>query len=110
VFGRVKDKAVSATGKVVLNTTLKEYGEMIKFNLDSKAKCIELELMLKGEKEPLYVKVKRYELSREGGRYYLIAEDIVTSRAWINTVAEQYLHGQKFEIPEMYAKLLNVVV
>ena len=73
-------------------------------------KMIELELMLEGEKEPLHVKVNRYELREEGSRYYLVAEDIVTSRAWINTVAVQYLHGQKFEIPAEYAKLLKVVV
>jgi hypothetical protein len=96
--------------KVAINYKVKEYGEMIKLNLDSNAKTIELELMLEGEKEPLHVKVNRYELREENGRYYLIAEDIVTSRAWINTVAAQYLHGQKFEIPEEYAKLLKVVV
>jgi hypothetical protein len=54
--------------------------------------------------------VNHYKLSEDHGRHYLVAEDIVTSRAWINTVASQYLHGQKFEIPEEYAKLLKVVV
>ena len=83
---------------------------MIKLNLDSDHKTIELELMLDGEKESLQVKVNHYKLSQENGRHYLVAEDIVTSRAWINTIASQYLHGKKFEIPEEYAKLLKVVV
>jgi hypothetical protein len=110
MFRKMKDSALSKGLKAAINYKVKEYGEMIKLNLDSNAKTIELELMLEGEKEPLHVKVNRYELREENGRYYLIAEDIVTSRAWINTVAAQYLHGQKFEIPEEYAKLLKVVV
>ena len=70
----------------------------------------ELELLLDGEKEPLHVKVNHYRLNEENGRHYLVGENIVTSRAWINTVASQYLHGQKFEIPQEYAKLLKIVV
>ena len=110
VFKKMKDSALSKGLKVAINYKVKGYGEMIRLNLDSDAKMIELELMLEGEKEPLYVKVNHYELGEEGGKHYLIAKDIVTSRAWINTVAAQYLHGQKLEIPEAYAKLLKVVV
>ncbi len=106
----MKDIALSKGAKIAINHKVKEYGRMVKLNLDSKSKTIELELMLDGEKEPLNVKVNHYALSEERGKHYLVAEDIVTSRAWINTVASQYLHGQKFEIPEEYAKLLKVVV
>ena len=106
----MKDATLSKGVKIAINRKVKEYGKMIKLNLDSDNKTIELELMLDGEKEPLHVKVNHYKLSHENGRHYLVAEDIVTSRAWINTVASQYLHGQKFEIPEEYAKLLKVVV
>ena len=107
---KMKDTALSKGLKAAINYKVKAYGEMIGLKLDSESKTIALELMLEGEKEPLHVKVNRYELREEGGRYYLTAEDIVTSRAWINTVAAQYLHGQKFEIPAEYAKLLKVVV
>lgn len=83
---------------------------MVKFNLDSKTKTIELEIMLEGEKEPLHVKVNRYSIHEEDGRHHLAASDIVTSRAWINTIASQYLNAQKFEIPSEYAKMLMMVV
>ncbi len=110
MFRKMKDATLSKAANIAINHKVKEYGKMLKLNLDSESKTIELELMLDGEKEPLHVKVNHYKLNEEQGRHYLVAEDIVTSRAWINTVASQYLHGQKFEIPEEYAKLLKVVV
>ena len=110
MFRKMKDATLSKAANIAINHKVKEYGKMLKLNLDSESKTIELELMLDGEKEPLHVKVNHYKLKEEQGRHYLVAEDIVTSRAWINTVASQYLHGQKFEIPEEYAKLLKVVV
>ena len=110
MFRKMKDATLAKAANIAINHKVKEYGKMLKLNLDSESKTIELELMLDGEKEPLQVKVNHYKLSQENGKHYLVAEDIVTSRAWINTVASQYLHGQKFEIPEEYAKLLKVVV
>jgi len=110
MFKRAKDIALSKGVQMALNHKIKEFGEMIKLNLDSQNKTIELEVMLEGEKEPLHVKVNRYALNEENGSHYLVAEDIVTFRAWINTIASQYLSGQRFEIPQEYAKLLKVVV
>ncbi len=107
---KMKDVALSRGVKLAINNQIKEYGKMLKLNLDSKQKCIEIELLLDGEKEPLHVKLNHYTLNQEEGKHYLVAEDIVTSRAWINTIASQYLNGHKFEIAEEYAKLLKVVV
>ena len=109
LFGNVKDRGVSVAVQTAINYKIKEFGEMLKFNLDSKTKTIELEIMLEGEKEPLNVKVTQYSIKEEEGKHYLVASDIVTSRAWINTMASQYLSGQKFEIPEQYAKILAMV-
>jgi hypothetical protein len=110
MFLRLKDKALSKAAQVAINLKIKEVGEMLKLNLDSENKTIELELMLKGEKEPLYVKVGKYEISQEGEKYYLVAKDINTSREWINVVASNYLENQKFEIPQKIAQTLKVLV
>jgi len=110
LFAGAKDKGLSVAVQTAINYKIKEFGEMIKFNLDSKTKTIELEIMLDGEKEPLNVKVNSYKLTQEDDKYYLVANDIVTSRAWINTVASQYLSGQKFQIPSEYAQMLKLVV
>ena len=110
LFAGAKDKSLSVAVQTAINYKIKEFGEMLKFNLDSKTKTIELELMLDGEKEPLHVKINNYELREDGGKYYLVANDIITSRAWMNTVASQYLSGQKLEIPAEYAHMLKLVV
>ena len=83
---------------------------MLKFNLDSKTKRIEMEVLLDGEKEPLSITVGRYELTEEHGRYFLKIHDVSASRAWIETLAASSLEGKAFEIPDTYAKLLKTVV
>ena len=105
-----KDKTLSIAVKTAINYKLKELGEMLKFNLDSNTKTIELEILLDGEKEPLEVKINHYEISEENGKFFLVAKDISTSRKWINVVASQYLSGQQFEIPAEFASMLKLVV
>ncbi len=110
MFRGLKDKALAKSVEVAINLKIKEYGEMLKLNLDSKNKTIEFEIMLKGEKEPLTVFVNNYEISEENGKYFLYAKDIKTSREWINVVAENYLKGEKIELPEKIAKTLQILI
>jgi len=107
MFKSLKDKALS---KAVIAAVNLEYGKMLKLNLDSTNKTIELEIMLKGEKEPLKVFVNSYEISEEDGKYFLYAKDIKTSREWINIIAENYLKGEKIELPEKIAKTLQILI
>jgi hypothetical protein len=107
---KLKDSALSKGTKTAINTQIKEFGRMLKFDLDSKTKSITLEVMLEGEKEPLEVEVSRYELEEENGKYLLKLYGVKTSRAWINTLVARYLEGREFDIPAEYAKLLKVVI
>ena len=110
MFRGLKDKALSKSLEVAINFKIKEYGEMLKLNLDSQNKTIEFTIILKGEKEALEVFINNYEISEEEGKYYLYAKDIKTSREWINIVAENYLKGEKVELPEKIAKTLQILV
>ena len=110
MFGRMKDVALSQGAKVAINNQIKEFGKMLKLDLNSKEKSIAMEVMLEGEVEPLSVTVKKYEMIQEGERHFLTISGVSTSRAWINTLASSYLEGKRFEIPAEYAKLLKVVV
>ena len=107
---KTKDVALSTGAKIAINTQIKEYGEMLKFNLDSKNKSIEIEVMLDGEKESLEVKVDKYEITEVDGGHQLRVHGVTTSRAWINVLASSYLEGKSFDIPAEYAKILKVVV
>ncbi len=110
MFAKMKDTALSKGAKIAINNQIKEYGKMLKLNLDSNNKTIDIEVMLDGEHEPLQVKVKRYALTEENSRYFLVVQGVSTSRAWINTVASSHLEGKRFEIPAEYAKMLKVLV
>ena len=105
-----KDTVLSKGIKIAINNQIKEYGKMLKLNLDSNNKSIEMEVMLEGEKEPLTVNVQKYEMTQEGKKHFLKIQGVKTSRAWINTVASSYLEGKTFEIPAEYANMLKVVV
>jgi hypothetical protein len=107
---KMKDAALSKGVKIAINTQIKEYGKMLKFNLDSQNKRIDIEVMLEGEHEPLAVHVGKYELTEEGSIHFLKIHNVSTSRAWINTLASTYLEGKKFEIPAEYAKMLKIIV
>lgn len=107
---KMKDAALSKVAKIAINNQIKEYGKMLKINLDSKQKSIEVEVMLDGEHEPLSVHVKQYELTEENGKYLLKVHGVSTSRAWIDTVASSYLEGKSFEIPAEYVKMLKIIV
>lgn len=107
---KMKDAALSKVAKIAINNQIKEYGKMLKINLDSKQKSIEVEVMLDGEHEPLSVHVKQYELTEENGKHLLKVHGVSTSRAWIDTVASSYLEGKSFEIPAEYVKMLKIIV
>jgi len=110
MFKKMKDAALSKGAKIAINNYMKEYGEMLKLNLDSEKRSIEMEVMLEGEKEPLSVNVDKYEMTQNGGKHFLKIQGVKTSRAWINTVASSYLENKTFEIPAEYAKMLKVIV
>lgn len=110
MFKKMKDAALSKGAQVAINSYIKEYGEMLKLDLDSKNKSIEMEVLLEGEVEPLHVKIARYELTQEGDRHFLKIKGVTTSRAWINTLASSYLEDKRFEIPAEYAKMIKMVV
>jgi len=110
LFSKIKDKTLSAGAKLAINAQVKEYGKMLKLNLNSQEKSIELEVLLDGEKESLTVKVDNYTLDEDQGKFFLKIYGVQTSRAWINTIASSYLEGKAFEIPAEYAKMLKVIV
>jgi len=107
---KMKDTALSKGAKIAINYRIKGYGKMLKLNLDSKRKSIEMEVMLDGEHEPLSVHVRNYEMTEEDGKYLLKVYGVSTSRAWIDTIASSYLEGKSFEIPAEYAKMLKIVI
>ncbi len=98
-----KDLAVSQGMRLFLDKILEPYGKSIEFRLDTKQKKIEMTVLLKGEVQPLQIMVCRYRIVVEEERRFVQAEEIVTSREWLNTVLRKYGNGKQVEIPARYA-------
>jgi hypothetical protein len=107
---KLKDTALSKGAKTALNVAISEYGKVLRIDLDTSRKTLHAEILLDGEHEAVQLKVGRYELHDCEGRYSLILYEIETSRAWLNTLAGNFLEGREVKIPAKYAKMLNKVV
>lgn len=103
----LKDKTLSAGAKMALNSFIKDYGEIVKLNLDSKHKSMDLEIELDGESENLIVNIGHYEITKDN---HLKISSITASKKWINTLFAKYLEGKEFEIPKKYAKIVKSIV
>lgn len=106
----MKDIALAKGLQVAINTYIKEYGKILRLDLNSQDKSIETEMMLDGEKEPLTVIVSRYEIVQKEDRHLLIVHGVEASRSWINSVASSHLEGKSFLIPSKYVTMLKAVV
>ena len=107
---KLKDKTLSRGLALALDNRIRQYGRILDLRLDSLNKRLELEILLKGEAEPLQIRIENYEVREEAGRWYLLAKELKTSREWIETLAREYLSERPIEIPERYAKMLRLVI
>ncbi|WP_292658139.1 hypothetical protein [Nitratifractor sp.] len=106
----LKDKTLSRGLALALDKRIRQYGRILDLQLDSRNKRLELEILLKGEVEPLRVRIENYEVREEAGHWYLLAKELKSSREWIDILAREYLSQRPIEIPERYAKMLRMVI
>ena len=81
---------------------------MINFRLDSESKVIQVEMMLKGEDEPIKFQVGKYDIIEEDGKVFVEVSELVTNREWMNLAINNYLPNKKIEIPAQYKKMLDI--
>jgi hypothetical protein len=95
-----KDRAVSAAATGKLGKKLKEFCDMFKLDVDSRAKVLVMEAMPIGEVEMVRVEVLGYRLEREGGQAMLLFDELRVSRPWMQTLLATVLKDKKFPLPE----------
>ncbi|HNY64859.1 MAG TPA: hypothetical protein PKM41_05435 [Deltaproteobacteria bacterium] len=105
-----KDRAISKALEVLGESVVSRYGHLKGFRLDSAARTIDLEVLLKGESEPVTVTLHDYRFLTEGDRSYVTVGDVSVSREWMMILAEDLLKDKRFEIPAKYARLLDAVI
>lgn len=107
-----KNELLSYIARAALDFYLQEggYGELREFSINNKTKKLFFKTKLKGEERFLSVSVDRYDIKREGGKYFFIAKGITTDREWLNIAAKNFLEERKIEIPAKYSIFILAVM
>jgi hypothetical protein len=105
-----KDKAISKALEVLGESVISRYGRLMGFKLDSLARSIDLEVLLKGESTPITLTLHDYRFLSEGDKSFVTVGGVSVSREWMKILAEDLLKEKKFEIPAKYARLLDAVI
>jgi hypothetical protein len=99
VIRTIKDWALQAGAKHYANQHLQKYGHMTNLQIDSTARTIHFEILLKGETTPLSGSAK-YQPKLDGAKKLLEFTEIQTSREWINLLIQDFLKTRTVELPE----------
>jgi hypothetical protein len=111
LFSRAKDRALEKVALPFLNTKLlAPYGRATHLHLDSKAKSIRVEVELNGENSPVEIEILKYEIRKQGDRYFALVHEIRTSREWLTTLAATQLRDARFELPAQLGRLLQLAL
>ena len=87
----IKNFAASAARQTLNSTWLQPYGTLTELDIDSAKRTLAFTLELKGESEPIQIRIKHYELIERGDETYLELGEIETSREWVNTLLRDHL-------------------
>ncbi|MFY9396987.1 MAG: hypothetical protein WAR22_01345 [Desulfomonilia bacterium] len=107
--GRGKDHALSRAIIALIGRPLARYGELSQIRVDSGGRTVELEILLKGEAEPVCISITRYEVLSEGKRDFVVIKEISVSREWMKALAEDLLKDRRFAVPHALAKILEAL-
>ena len=102
----IKDKAIVAAARPQLQRHLDGFGEITRLELDSRAKNLEAEVVLKGEVAPVSIRVGRYEIRRRDGEAFIVVHEVSASREWISAAIEKHVAGREFRLPATAASAL----
>ena len=76
---------------------------MLDLKINSQDKSIEVELLLKGEQNPMKVIIQKYELVDGPETDFIIVHKATASREWMGVLLENFLIGKN--IPMIIAGL-----
>lgn len=104
-----KDRLISARIKQELNIQLARYGQVLDVKLNTREQNVELSMALKGESEPITVKIGKYSLTKENDQLWLAVDSqaIEASREWVALLLQDQARRQKLPIPQKYAWLVE---
>jgi len=94
-----KDTTNSKVFKTVMNQLIKSYGTVLAFKIDSKDRSFLIELMMKGEKLPIRIDIRRYEFIKYEKHTAVVIYELETNREWMQTIMDMFILNKEFELP-----------
>ena len=112
LFGGLKDRTVSLAARQLLAARLTPYGQMLNFQLDSQTKTVTLEILLKGERDPIRVTLAGYEIldGTPGTPPRVRVGGATASREWLEVLLNQFVVNQPLELPANLVPVLRLLV
>jgi hypothetical protein len=93
--------------KLAFNFRMKRYAKMLKLDINSEDKTIDLTVLLKGEASPIEIHIGHYEVLTDEMQGIKIS-NIHTSREWMTELIQAIVPERT--IPFNRAKLLKIVL
>ena len=101
-----KDAMTSQAAKAYANKFISRYGVVTALKIDSRNNRIELVCQLTGEIDPIGVTIEKYRIEDEGAKKFLRVMESSATRAWLQAVLRDHLHGRQLEVPGWAASAL----
>jgi hypothetical protein len=80
---------------------------MLNLSIDSKTKRIRLEVLLKGESEPVTLNIDEYELTTAAGTNFILIKKASASREWADALLQDFAIGKTIPLPTKYANVVK---
>jgi hypothetical protein len=110
LLDKTRGQALSLAGKKILAAYLEKYGAMLNFSVNPETHTIGVEMLLKGEKEPIQLTLRGYEIVEpEGGKPALRIAQVSASREWLEVALRQFVEGKPIELPASAAALMKLL-
>jgi hypothetical protein len=106
LISRTKDAALRKGLLHFLRPRFERYGQILELQVDTTAKLLSAELMLKGEPSPFLISDARYRIEKRGEESWIVFYGLKVSKEW----AQNFLEDQFPEIPVKVPKVLEVLL
>jgi hypothetical protein len=105
-----KDNSVSFVLERLLRREFERFGRIIGFQIDSRRKAAQLDLLLNGESEPIALGIELYEVVENEAGTFLTIQRASVSREWMNLLLAELVLGRRFQIPDKHARLAKMLL
>lgn len=105
-----KDAGSSMAAEHFVAKQLEPFGELKHLQINSREKNIAVEVLLKGERDTLWVEIEDYEFINNDGLDYFIIKRAAASREWITTLLQSVIVGRRNLIPPQYSRMARMVL